>query len=103
MVTLRELTTGSLERLVGEGGLLPGRGIRALLEAHPVVLSQEDGVLHVPAGTTQAHYARAAAGIWRRISWMLKRIETEVERGAEVPEAPHERGELWRSQASVAD
>ena len=38
----------------------------------------------VPAGTTQAHTARAEVGVRRRITWMLKGMEMEVERGDEV-------------------
>ena len=41
--------------------------------------------LLVSAGTTQTHTARAVIGVWRYLSWILKRMETEVERGVEVP------------------
>ena len=34
---------------------------------------------------------------------MLKRMETEVERGVKVPKLPHERGEYCRSHLSVTD
>ena len=45
-MALGELPTGSPGGLVRGGGLWLERGVRASLETHPAVSSQEDGVLH---------------------------------------------------------
>ena len=37
------------------------------------------------------------------INWMLKRMDAEVVRGAEVPKPPQERGEACRLHASEAE
>lgn len=61
----------------------------------------------VPAGTMQAHTARAAVGVLvlesDRINWMLRRMESEVVRGAAVPKPPQERGWACRMHWSDAE
>lgn len=61
----------------------------------------------VPAGTMHAHTASAAVGVVvvesECVNCMLRRMESEVVRGAEVPNPPHERGGACRMHASEAE
>ena len=98
---------------VGSGGWCGSEGWRGsvVYERRPkrIQLSRPRrmGCCIVPAGTMQAHTARAAVGVVvvesECINWMLKRMDAEVVRGEEVPKPPQERGEACRMHASEAE
>lgn len=61
----------------------------------------------VPAGTMQTHTERADEGVvvveFECVNCKLKRMESEVVGGDEVPKPPHEWGGVCRVHASEAE
>ena len=96
MVAEGKFALDGLGRVVGEQ-VLPGkRGIRALLQAHPAVSPQEDGVPHSSCRNGASPHCKGGRmdySVGLRVhNCMLKRMEAEVMRVAEVPKPPQERG-----------
>ena len=58
VVVQRKLVMGRLRGLTRQVGLSWERGIRALLEAHPAISPQEDGVLHISCKKDASPYCQ---------------------------------------------
>lgn len=99
----RQVSRGWASELVGERGLPGGCGIRAMLEAHPAVSPQENGILYYSLTNIQAHTAKAAVRVAmvqsECISSVFKRVASDVVRRVEVPNPPHDgKGRVVRTR-----